>query len=257
MKRTYLVFLLFICFVHQDLLSQASLDQVQSVSQNYEGKIYVPFSMEQLSKIIQLDDKTIQVNHVNSKRTDVVKLSKGKIVKIHRANDNNNGVASVRQSIFALTIQLPVAKDSFCIEIQGKTPVTRKYLITGEEESVELHYSDNQGVSHKLGLDNLTKERMKTPIDRSQPMTLHVINCKGNQYEVTETDVQNFHVMYNTRPAPGKGNQLTSDQIKRIVNAVSNKQNFFLIISYQDEKGKKGGKMVEVKPQDGWAFSNP
>ncbi|MEE3484003.1 MAG: hypothetical protein VZQ98_06755 [Bacteroidales bacterium] len=256
MKRTYLLFLFFICFIHQDLLSQAA-NQYQSVKQNYEGKIFVPFYMEQLSKISQLDDKTIHINHVNSKQTDVIKLSKGKILKIHRANDNTSGVASAKQKIFALTIQLPVAKDSFCIEIQGKTSTTKRYLITGEEESIELHYFDNQGNSQKLGLDNLTKEKMRNAIDRSKPITLHVINYKGKQYEVTETDVQNFHVMHTTRPATGKGNQLTSDQIKRIIEAFSRKENFFLIISYQDEKGKKGGKTVEINPQYAWVFSNP
>ncbi|MBO4531813.1 MAG: hypothetical protein J5767_14375 [Paludibacteraceae bacterium] len=72
MKQTYLLFLFILCIIHQNMLSQSSSENFQSVKQNYEGTIYVPFSMEQLSKISQIDDKTIRVSLANSKQTDVI-----------------------------------------------------------------------------------------------------------------------------------------------------------------------------------------
>lgn len=254
MKRTYLLFLLFICFIHHDLLSQAA-NQIQSVKQNYEGTIYVPFSMEQLSKISQIDDKTIRVSLANSKQTDVIKLSKGKFLKIHRVNETSSGLATAKQRIFAFTIQLPVGKDSFFIETQGKTSIKKKYLITGEEECIQLRYFDNQGNTQKLGLDKLTLGKMKFAIDRTQPITIHVINYKGTEYNVTGTEVYNFHIMC-IHPIPGKGNRLTDEQIKWITEAIDKKESFYIIISYQDATGKKGSKVVEINPQYAWLFAN-
>ncbi len=255
MKQTYLLFLFILCIIHQNMLSQPSSENFQSVKQNYEGTIYVPFSMEQLSKISQIDDKTIRVSLANSKQTDVIKLSKGKFLKIHRANETSSGLATAKQRIFAFTIQLPVGKDSFFIETQGKTSIKKKYLITGEEECIQLRYFDNQGNTQKLGLDNLTLGKMKFAIDRTQPITIHVINYKGTEYNVTGTEVYNFHVMC-IHPIPGKGNRLTDEQIKRITEAIDKKESFYIIISYQDATGKKGSKVIEVKSQYAWFFFN-
>ncbi len=255
MKQTYLLFLFILCIIHQDMLSQSSSENFQSVKQNYEGTIFVPFSMEQLSKISQIDDKTIRVSHANSNQTDVIKLSKGKIMKIHRANETSSGLATAKQRIIAFTIQLPVGRDSFFIETQGKTSIKKKYLITGEEECIQLRYFDNQGNAQKLGLDNLTLGKMRFAIDRTQPITIHVINYKGTEYNVTGTEVYNFHVMC-THPIPGKGNRLTNEQIIRISEAIDKKENFYIIISYQDGTGKKESKVIEVKAQYAWAFFN-
>lgn len=242
------VFILLFLSLSCNLFSQYQADP-EIVAQDYTGVCLVPFTSNEEFSYVKKEGNVVKLV---GRKKNVLEISKGEILDVYY-EVLNKGVGGSLYKVCGLYVKLPVKEDVFSVWInEGQKVKSLRIYKTMGMINCEMHYYDSAKKEHVF---DFRRKKMESPIDGSSPITMWVVEYNGTKRPVTQIDLVEFGVMYNSLPSPVVGSQFSKGQVERIKQQVARKEEFIINVYYNDSNGQSQIFQCMGYPRL-WRFSN-